>query len=558
MRRGRGDIGIAAFLAAVALAGCDNARTDLMKKAAEKQLTATEFQMLRDAERIRYKDIVLRVPSTWGGVSLPTDKGPYPSILDKTIHGGELATLMGVYNQSLFEIQNPRVRVEYINFDMWSTNFRSALAVALSANRAPAYYIARDLPQTIEQGMYADLTDLMKEWDQFNLQPEGSIREGTVNGRIFTMAANEMGASVIRYRKDWFKEAGIFNEFGEPGPPTDWTWDDFRRIAKQLTDAKRGRFGYCGELGDFLRHQAYALDMYIPDSTGKRTWVFNDKDPELLRSLEMAREMVNKDQSVNSSVSTNWFEWHKEFDASHAGMISSFSPHIPSEFLNSPEKFGKDKPYGDTVGIAAPPRGPAGYSPLRPVTNPIGFDPTLSKEQLKIAFEWCKSYFYGDIFSNRIRAQMQEAKVKGRKGSLYSEMLVLPYKPKENLLDRPLSDVFPKDYLRLYDQIRASHAPPLPREYGLKEPPTSELNQAIKAMYSEAITGTGDLKALIAKTANLINTNLLKDRQPEDTERLRRYLDARTAFYKKYWPEFYQKVWLPRLSTYYKLPEGAP
>ena len=70
----------------------------------------------------------------------------------------ELATLMGTYNQSLFEIQNPRVRIEYIAFDMWSQNFRSALAVALAGNRAPAYYIARDLPQTIDQGMYADLT----------------------------------------------------------------------------------------------------------------------------------------------------------------------------------------------------------------------------------------------------------------------------------------------------------------------------------------------------------------------------------------------------------------
>lgn len=555
MRRRRIRIGATVLLAAVSLAGCDNGRTALMAKAAKKELTATEFQMLRDSERIRYKDIILRVPSTWGGVDLPTSSGPYPSILDKAVHGGELPVLMGVYNQSLFEIQNPRVRVEYINFDMWSQNFRSALAVALAANRAPAYYIARDLPQTIEQGMYADLTDLMKEWDQFNLQPEGSIREGRVNGRIYTMAANEMGAGVIRYRKDWFKEAGIFNEFGEPGPPTNWTWDDFRRIAKQLTDAKRGRFGYCGEMGDFLRHQAYALDLFIPNPTGKTTWVFNDKDPELLRSLQMAREMVNQDQSVNTSVSTGWFEWHKEFDGSHAGMIPSFSPHIPSEFLNSPDKFGKDKPYGDTVGIAAPPRGPGGYSPLRPVTNPIGFDPTLSKEQLRIAFAWCKSYFYGDIFSNRIRAQMQDAKVKGRKSALYSEMLVLPYKPKENLLDRPLSEVFPKDYLRIYDQIRASHAPPLPREFGLKEPPTSELNQAVRAMYSEAITGKGDLKALIAKTANLVNTNLLKDRQPGDTERLKRYLDARTAFYRQYWPEFYKTVWQQRLATYYRVPE---
>jgi hypothetical protein len=545
-------------LPALATAGCTPERVHATaRNGVTAALSPAEYQLLRDGDKVRYKDVVLRIPASWGGVALPADAGPYPSPLDKSIHGGDLGTLMGLYNQSLFEFQHPRVRVEYIQFDMWSQNFRSALAVALSAKRAPAYYIARDLPQTIEQGMYADLTPLMKQWDQFGNQPESSIREGTVDGHIYTMAANELGASVIRYRKDWFREAGIFNEHGEPGPRSDWTWDDFRRIAKKLTDPRRGRFGYCGEMGDFLRHQAYVIDLFIPDPTGKRTWVFNDKDPELLRSLQAAREMVNKDQSVSTSVSTGWFEWHKEFDASHAAMIVSFSPHIASEYLTTPEKFGKDKPYGDTVGMAAPPGGSAGYSPLRPVTNPIGFDPTLTPEQLSAAFDWCKSYFYGDLFTNRMRAAVQDAKIKGTKSSLYAELLVLPYKPQENLLDRPLSEVFPPDYLRLYDRIRAGHAPPLPREFGLREPANAELNQAIRAMYSEAITSNVDLKALIAKTANLVNTNLLNYHLPGDGARLRRYVDARTAFYQRYFPEFYRTVWQQRLQTLYRLPEGV-
>ena len=181
---------------------------------------------------------------------------------------------MGIYNQSLFELEHPRVKVEYVNFDMWTDNFRSALAVALSAHKAPAYYIARDLPQTIEQGMYADLTPLMKKWDQFKLQPEGSIRQGTVDGKIYTLAANELGATVIRYRKDWFREAGIFNEQGEPGPRADWTWEDFRKICARLTDAKRNRFGYAGEAGSFLYNQVQQCSAHAPDPTGKHTWIF--------------------------------------------------------------------------------------------------------------------------------------------------------------------------------------------------------------------------------------------------------------------------------------------
>src|SRR5579859_2851536 len=107
-------------------------------------LSAVEYQLLPDDRKLRYKDVISRVPQSWGGALLPLDAGPYPTPVEKAIHGGDLRDLMGIYNQSVFELEHPRVKVEYINFDMWTDNFRAALAVALSARRAPAYYIARD------------------------------------------------------------------------------------------------------------------------------------------------------------------------------------------------------------------------------------------------------------------------------------------------------------------------------------------------------------------------------------------------------------------------------
>lgn len=537
---------VPSLLVLLLLAGCSAPRR-VVTDSQPPRLTAEAYRVLSDREKVRHKRVVIRVPAQWGGVLLPFDSGPYASPTDKAVHTGELLTLMGLYNQSLFELEHPEAKIEFLNFDMWSDNFRSALAVALSGNRAPAYYIARDLPQTIEQGMYADITDLMKSWDQYDLQPEGSRRQGRVNGRIYTMAANELGANVIRYRKDWFREAGIINERGEPGPPLNWTWEDFRQIAKRLTDPKKGRFGFVGEPGDFYFRRAHVVDLYIPDPSGKHTWIFNEKDPDLLRSLQASRDMARGEKSVFSSVSMGWFEWHNEFSGGHAAMIQSFAPHIPNESLSSPFKFGKEKPYRDTVGMAPPPRGPYGFDPLLPETNPIGFDPTLSKEQLRLAFEWIKTYFYGDVFANRVRATSQDARVKGKTSTLYAELLVLPYRPKENLLDRPLEEVFPTDYLETYRRIRAAHAPPLPREFGLKEPPEAELNNAVKAMYSEAITTETNLRQLLRKTAELVNTNLLNFRGKNDAEALRRYFDARTEFYRTYFPRFHDQVWLRKL-----------
>jgi hypothetical protein len=89
----------------------------------------------------------------------------------------------------------------------------------------------------------------------------------------------------------------------------------------------------------------------------------------------------------------------------------------------------------------------------------------------------------------------------------------------------------------------------------LREPPTNEFGRAVRAMYSEAITGNVDLKALLARTANLVNTNYLAfGGGAGDRERLRRYLDARTAFYRRYYPGFYEQVWREKLRTVYRLP----
>src|SRR5207247_7488328 len=128
------------------------------------------------------------------------------------------------------------------------------------------------------------------------------------------------------------------------------------------------------------------------------------------------------------------------------------------------------------------------------------------------AFEWCKSWCYGDVFANRMRTETAEARAKNRVSAVYAEVLALPYSPNENLLDKPLSAVFPADYLETYRRIRESHAPPLPREFGLREPPANEMSRAMKALYSEAITSNIDLNELIKKTAALINTNLLNFR----------------------------------------------
>jgi len=548
---------VASLLCAAGLAACapeNRPPSGSPEPLLSRDLSPQEFQLLTDREKVRYRNVVLRIPDAWGGGMLPLSRGPYPDVLEKAVHTGELEALMAYYNRAQFELEHPRVRVEFINFDMWSLHFRSMLAVALAANRAPAVYIAKDLPHTIEQGMFADITELVKEWDRAHEQPESARRDGTVDGRTYTISHNEFGGSLIRYRKDWFREAGILNEHGEPGPRSDWTWDDFRAICKELTDPAKKRWGFAGQTNDFFYQDAYGIRPYIPDRSGKRTWRFNDQDPRMLESLKAARAMVREDQSIATSVTMGWFESHGEFDAGRAAMISSFSPHIAREFLEQPDKFGKDKPFGETVGMALPPRGPTGHSGFKIVTNPFGFDPTLDKEQLRAAFDWTKSLFYGDIFENYLRAVNQKEKALGKRSFTYQVLLTTPYSYDPKLLDRPLSEVFPGDYLRIYDVIRKSPAPPLPREFGLREPPITEWESAIRALYSEAVLSPSvDLEALLRRTADMFNRTILDFRTEGDREKLERYYDTLGEYYRKNFPRYYREEWPGLYERYYRV-----
>jgi ABC-type glycerol-3-phosphate transport system substrate-binding protein len=438
---------------------------------------------------------------------------------------------------------------------MWGQDFKAILAASLHSGTAPAVYVARDLPGTAEGGLFADITHLIEEWDQAHLQPATGVAWGYINGSNYVVAGPDLGSMVIMYRKDWFREAGIFNEFGQPGPPTDWTWDDFKRIARQLSDPENNRWGYADEPGGFGWAVANGFMYYIPDRSGEFTWRFNDRDPRLLVMLRKVREMKFEDESVQTTTTMSWGDWHNEFDASRAAMIRTFSPLLPSEALNSPHKFGSDKPYVETVGMALPPTGVGGMRDLMPDANVFGFNPKLSEQELRLAFEWVKSVLYGEGYAYRMRATLDKARIYGRGDTIYREMLISPYRPDFEIdLPKDLDEVFPPDYIRTYDAIKGAPAPPLPRGFGLTEPAGEEYMQAIRAMFSAALADQdADLDAIVASTAKKVNQNTLNFKDAEDREKLKAYYTALDEYYAENFPEFHATVWQTLLRDYYKV-----
>src|SRR5437016_5663619 len=66
---------VAGLLVLGILTGCSRSSVRAEQQAPE--LTPTAFTALNDKEKVRAKDVIVRVPDTWGGTMLPLDRGPF-------------------------------------------------------------------------------------------------------------------------------------------------------------------------------------------------------------------------------------------------------------------------------------------------------------------------------------------------------------------------------------------------------------------------------------------------------------------------------------------------
>jgi multiple sugar transport system substrate-binding protein len=100
-----------------------------------------------------------------------------------------------------------------------------------------AYIFGSDVANLARSPKVLDLTDAVKQPGvNFGDFWPGARSVVTVNGRIRAFPALVDDLAVV-YNKKLFKQAGI------PEPSPDWTWNDFRAVAKKLTDPSKGVFG---------------------------------------------------------------------------------------------------------------------------------------------------------------------------------------------------------------------------------------------------------------------------------------------------------------------------
>jgi multiple sugar transport system substrate-binding protein len=114
------------------------------------------------------------------------------------------------------------------------------LTVALQGDEAPdvTYQYGSSIPQLAAAPSVVDLTEWSQDpdvdWPDFI---PGAAAAATYEGRILGVPALIDNLAIV-YNKELFDAAGVDH------PSPDWTWDDFRAAAAELTDPATQTFGF--------------------------------------------------------------------------------------------------------------------------------------------------------------------------------------------------------------------------------------------------------------------------------------------------------------------------
>jgi hypothetical protein len=575
---------IAAFLDSLYRENCSR---DLYHKyagegacGAYRNYSLTEFRNLGDDKKKEQRRAFLRLPEAGQnkartvdiGVSslfecMPWDEIPgnhFPSFAERKVHELEVNKLLAPYfSQAVFALLYPMSRVHNLNFILQGQNENSIMLIALKSGRAPAQYQLerKDCPKILKMGMFADITDILSGWDQMKNLPQIPMQEATYLKCLYGMPYGILTTDAVEYRRDWLEERGVIEwvrkkgwihpKDGRPYIPMNWTYDDFRVLCKLIADndVKKIRKGFVERPGPMMYLDAYSVFHFSathflkPNPSRETTWLFNKEDPLFLRGMKTIHDMCWIDKSIRTGVEVSYSSAQDDFKGGRTGMAYTISHGVLNEsLLNKYTIFGKDRPYGDIVGLTSMP-GCDIFPNLSPGDcNLLGFNPGLSPEQLRLAVEWVKECYYGEFFNTGVSYDVEASRILGTESVVLTQALASPC-PMNYYGKVDFRSSFPANYIDFYDLLKAGlKYPPAPSmdEYGLTQPLTRSIADQVNTMFEKVIMDSmPDYNKILNLTANYINTTVLNFNDDNAVGKLKQYYGETGKYYLKYFPEYY-------------------
>lgn len=249
-----------------------------------------------------------------------------------------------------FEEANPDVVVEG---SPWTFDRKTFYAKA-AGGQLPVLYNTgvTELPEIIDSGYSADLTEVLKERGYEGMFDEKilaviSDEDGKI--RAFPNSAYLMG---LWYNVELFEKAGLMEADGTPKQPKDWyEVAEFAVKIKEATGTAGVMFPSANNLGGWIFTPvawSFGVEFMEKDADGK--WKATFDTPEAVEALQYIKDLKWKYDVLPTNTLIDATEYQKTFATGKAGMIIA-APNWAQFFV----QYGTN---AEQIGMMAMPAGP--------------------------------------------------------------------------------------------------------------------------------------------------------------------------------------------------------
>jgi hypothetical protein len=451
---------------------------------------------------------------------------------------------------------NPGVEVEQIEFNIWD---QEGLVTAVAGGTAPSLFHGSVLGgwdnaatfAAFKQGLAADVTDLVAKYgtsDKLADYVRAPWAQWSVDGRYYAAPQAYVPGNGIYFRRDLITELGL--EEPQPG----WTWEDFRTLAKGLTEGDRKgaalqRWGS----GWTLSASGFDLLTTIPDPEASWHWRrdYTSQLDKWVSRVQLYRDMVFTDQSIVSDISFTDPEVLGAFVNGSAAMFANNS----SFFLNT----GDDgplamanalgKPLEEVVGWIQHPVGDLQIANnTQPFVSILSFSPDLEGDALDKGYALFDHMFFGPGFT-QLRVAAYEASQDLR--VVYDDVVpVNGLTTIEGVPGTP-TDAWGEKYITAVEDALAIPLPPDRSQYIPAETETGPTDDAAEDASSRWSFEAGelDIAALLRDLEETQNSQMAGFESGVPREDFiagaKAYYEAHNAFWEQHSPEFHANIFRP-------------
>jgi multiple sugar transport system substrate-binding protein len=217
-------------------------------------------------------------------------------------------------------------------------SLQAKMTAALAGGKYPdvVYIFGPNVANLARSPKALDLTKAVttKAWNWDDFYP--AAREAvTIDGKVRAIPALIDSLAVV-YNKRLFRQAGI------PAPKAGWTWDDYRAIARQLTNKSKGVFGTgwpgVGDEDTVWRLWPMVWDLGgdVLAPGGKQVGYGGQSG---LRALTLVNQMATQDKSVYIDKTSGTEQMYRVFNSNRMGMVPTGPWELP-DIISSKVDYG--------------------------------------------------------------------------------------------------------------------------------------------------------------------------------------------------------------------------